>query len=287
MLEFFILTNCTERGLYLKYKKVKRICRKNNEAQLFKYQSPRDIPAARNLCKNRNVSVPNHEWEALETAGRLSEFSEKGTLPPPLTVRAELPPCPKKNKDFLPQDASAVIYTDGSFFPDAKRRKKGRKHDLGGWAAVLVLRDYHDAVIMVSGRTAKHKPIDAYYMELLAVERALKRLKKYDISGKTVLFTDCQAVVTDYNAKLAGWAECGFRKPDGTYIKYHKLWARVWRRVQDIIEQLRVCWVKGHNNNSYNESCHITAQAEAVMRLDRQKQDAPIIQVDAPLGHAG
>ncbi len=267
MIEFFIVTDCSERGLYRKAKRVKRICRNNHEAKSFRFSSPEDIPAAQDFCTQNGISVTGREWEDLLTAGRLSIFAEEGTLPPAPAKNEALQECQGRKKDILPRDAAAVIFTDGSFFPDAEKHKKnGRKHSLGGWAAVMVLRGYRDAMVMVSGHTAKNTKTGPYYMELLAVAKALKRLKKYAVDGPVVLYTDCQSVAIDYNQKLAGWEECGFKKPDGTHIKNYRLWQKIRDRARNI--RLQVCWMKGHAKNPYNDLCHLTAQAEAVMRLD-------------------
>ena len=85
-----------------------------------------------------------------------------------------------------------------------------------------------------------------------------------------MLYSDCQMLVTDYNTKLAGWEECGWKKPNGTYIKNWKIWRKIWRRAKDIT--LQVHWVKGHAKNVYNNQCHFTAQAEAVMRKTVKNQ---------------
>ena len=265
MLDFYIITDCMERGLYRKAKVAKRISQKNPESRLLKFQSPEDIPVAQAFCTENVINVTAQEWEELLTAGRLSEFAEKGVLPPPSeTVKLEIPQeCPKK-KETLPQDASAVIYTDGSYFEPDRKIKKHKKEAVGGWAAVIVLREFYDARIAVSGHTAcLCQDHDSYYMELLAMAKALKRLGKYYVNGKVMLYTDCQMLVNDYNTKLVGWEECGWKKPDGSHIKNWKLWRKIRRRAQDIMLQVR--WVKGHAKNVYNNQCHFTAQRMKVM----------------------
>lgn len=266
MLDFYIITDCMERGLYRKAKVAKRISQKNPESRLLKFQSPEDIPVAQAFCTENAINVTAQEWEELLTAGRLSEFAENGVLPPPsATVKLEIPQECLKKKEALPQDASAVIYTDGSYFEPDCKIKKHRKEAVGGWAAVIILREFYDARIAVSGHAAcLCQDHDSYYMELLAMAKALKRLGKYEVNGKVMLYTDCQMLVNDYNTKLAGWEECGWKKPDGSHIKNWKLWRKIRRRVQDIMLQVR--WVKGHAKNVYNNQCHFTAQAEAVMR---------------------
>ena len=272
MLDFYIITDCTERGMYRKAKLAKRISQKNPESRLLKFQSPEDIPVAQAFCTENSINVTAQEWEDLLTAGRLSEFAEKGVLPPPSeTEKINIPQECSKKKEALPQDAAAVIYTDGSYFEPDRNIKKRKKEALGGWAAVIILREFYDARIAVSGHaTCMWHDHDSYYMELLAVAKALKRLREYDVNGKVMLYSDCQMLVTDYNTKLAGWEECGWKKSDGTYIKNWKIWRKIWRRAKDIT--LQVHWVKGHAKNVYNNQCHYTAQAEAVMRKTVKNQ---------------
>ena len=266
MLDFYIITDCTERGLYRKARLAKRISQKYPEARLLKFQSPEDVLAAQSFCNESGISVTSQEWEELLTAGRLSEYAEKGVLPPPSEAgkAGTTQERPKKKEPVLP-DATAVIYTDGSYTEPECNKNKRRKYAYGGWAAVIILREFHDAHITLSGYTqCPCKEQDSYYMEMLAIAKALKRLKKYSVSGNIVLYTDCQPLVIDYNTKLAGWEECGWKKADGTHIRNWRLWRKIWRRARDI--NLMVHWVKGHAKNVYNNQCHYTAQAEAMMR---------------------
>lgn len=70
-----------------------------------------------------------------------------------------------------------------------------------------------------------------------------------------MLYSDCQMLVTDYNTKLAGWEESGWKKTDGTYIINWKIWRKIWSRAKDIT--LQVHWVKGHAKNVYNKDIEI------------------------------
>jgi len=272
MLDFYIITDCTERGLYRKARIAKRISKKYSEARLIKFQSPEDIPAAQEFCAKSGISVTVHEWEELLAAGRLSLYAENGVLPPPdenaiKVIRQE---CSNK-KESLPMDAAAVIYTDGSYIEYDSEKKTRIKEAFGGWAALIILRDFSDARIMVSGCTrCKCKVHDSYYMELMAVAKALKRLGKYAVNGKTVLYTDCQSLVTEYNTKMAGWEECGWKTSEGKFIRHWKLWRKIGRRTKDI--ELQIRWVKGHAKNVFNNQCHLSAQAEAMVRKKCRKQ---------------
>ena len=273
MLDFYIITDCTERGLYRKPKLAKRIAQKYPEARVARFRTPEDVPAAQEFCNQNGISVTANEWEELQTAGRLSVFAERGVLPPPSeTGSKEIQQEISQKKVSLLLDAAAVIYTDGSYVENDCEKKKRIKEAFGGWAAVIVLREFSDAHITLSGyRECRCKDHDSYYMELVAVAKALKRLTKYAVNGKTVLYTDCQGLVMDYNTKLAGWEECDWQKPDGERIKYWKLWRKIWRRSKDI--DIQVHWVKGHGKNILNNQCHYSAQAEVMMRKKHRKQE--------------
>lgn len=90
-----------------------------------------------------------------------------------------------------------------------------------------------DAEIMISGHKAR--PSNADYMELLAISKALKRLKKYNITGKVVLYSDALSVVNKYNTQLAGWQDCCWRRADGKYIRYWKLWKKYGKTLKTLI----------------------------------------------------
>ena len=156
----------------------------------------------------------------------LSVYAEKGVLPPPdeAAIKVIKQECSYK-KESLPMDAAAVIYTDGSYIEYDSEKTKRIKDAFGGWAALIILRDFSDARIMVSGCTrCKCKVHDSYYMELLAVAKALKRLTKYEVNGKTVLYTDCQSLVTEYNTKMAGWEECGWKTSASVFCIFSAPW---------------------------------------------------------------
>ena len=90
-------------------------------------------------------------------------------------------------------------------------------------------------------------------------------MKKYKIEGKVVLYSDALNIVDNYNTKLAGWKECGWkREKDGKYVRYWKLWKKIWKLTKKL--DLRVCWVKGHAESKLNRKCDAIARAEARLR---------------------
>lgn len=161
---------------------------------------------------------------------------------------------------LLPKNAEIVIYTDGSLVSTNKNTVE--KIDSGGYAAILLFRQMDDAEIVISGH--KSRPSSSDYMELLAICKALKRLKKYNITGKVVLYSDALGVVNDFNVKLAGWKDCGWKRADGKYVRFWKIWKKVWKLSKKI--DLRVCWVKGHAESKLNKRCDEIARAEARLR---------------------
>ena len=161
---------------------------------------------------------------------------------------------------LLPENAVVVIYTDGSLISTNKNTEE--KIESGGYAAILTFCKMDNAEIVISGHKAR--PSSSDYMELLAISKALKRLRKYHITGKIVLYSDAFGIVDKYNTKLAGWKDCGWKRADGKYIRYWKLWKKVWKYSKKL--DLRVCWVKGHAESKLNKRCDTVARAEARLR---------------------
>ncbi len=161
---------------------------------------------------------------------------------------------------LLSKNTEVVIYTDGSLVSTNEHTEE--KIDSGGYAAILLFRKMNDTEIMISGHKAR--PSSAEYMELLAINKALKRLKKYRIKGKVVLYSDALNIVNKFNTKLAGWKDCGWKRADGKYIRYWKLWKKIYKYSKRI--DLRICWVKGHAESQLNKRCDGVARAEAKLR---------------------
>ena len=272
MIEFYIISDCPAKGLYRNSKKAKREYQRYPEAKLMKFCSPGGIPAAKEYCAANGINVKKEEWEDLLTAGRMSRFAEKGTIDTPFYVpnkqeeRERLNP---EKSPGLPPDAEAVIYTDGSYIE--AEMQNGKTIKSGGYAAIIIMRKINEAEIVISGYTKK--AADSCYTELLAISKALSRLQRYRINGKVVLFSDAQSVVLDYNKKLAGWQDCGWKKADGNHIKHWRLWRKIWKKSQGFSLQVR--WIKGHENK-YNKRCDLTAYAEALLQMEKQEAETTV-----------
>ena len=266
MLDFYIVTNCPGKGLYRNSKRAKREYQKDPEANIKKFQSPADIDAAQAYCAENDITVKKEEWEDLLTAGRMSEFAKHGRLDTPPAKTAKKADATGRSTE-LPLDADVVIFSDGSYMEYEIQVDK--KVISGGYAAILILRNVCDAEIPISGHLSNAP--DSGYMEMMAINKALKHLLKYNVTGKVILYTDAQSVATDFNQKAAGWADCGWVKPDGTHIKHWKLWRKIWKKSR-LFPAFQMHWIKGHSKNKYNNRCHLTAYAEALLGKDaRQK----------------
>jgi ribonuclease HI len=272
MLEFYIISDCPAKGLYRNYKKAKRQYQRYPEAKLQKFCSPGGILTAKAYCADNNINVKKEEWEDLLTAGRLSQFALERTPDCPFLIPGRQEEGKRSNpakSPGLPPDAEVVVYTDGSYIETEVQEGKTIKS--GGYAALIIMRKVNEAEIAISGCTKK--AADSCYMELLAISKALSRLKRYKINGKVALFSDAQSVVLDYNKKLAGWQECGWKTANGNYIKHWKLWRKIWKKSQGLT--LQVHWIKGHANK-YNKRCDSTAYAEALLQAREQETETAV-----------
>ncbi len=62
MVDFYIITGCSEQGLCQKAKQARRISQKHPEAKILKFQSPEDIQTAQAFCKQSGISVTAQDW---------------------------------------------------------------------------------------------------------------------------------------------------------------------------------------------------------------------------------
>jgi len=84
-------------------------------------------------------------------------------------------------------------------------------------------------------------------MELLAIIEALKKIKNRNLPVE--VYTDSKYVVDAYNQKwLNRWKAERFAK-----TKNPDLWMDFDKQAQDL--DLKIYWVKGHNNHPENERC--------------------------------
>ena len=293
MVEFYIVSKCPMEGLYKNEKLARQVSASYKDAVVKRFEAPDEIPAAQKYCADNLITVHQNLWQSITDRAKAQETAERAAtelLPAPATEEVEtakeeaavvsrvveekkpsnlpvvrkntVPAKPYNNPQMqLPQWASTVIFTDGSVMPKPDGDDKERM--VGGYAALLVFRSMNETEVMISGH--KDYPRESAYMEMVAIYKALKRLKKYRTDGRIVLFSDCMEVVNAFNSKLAGWHECGYKLKNGGRVKYWKLWKKIWKVSHKL--PLRVQWVKGHAKNRWNNRCDMTAKAEAKLRV--------------------
>ena len=231
MVEFFIVSKCPMEGLYKNEKLARQVSASYQEAVIKRFEAPEEIPAAQKYCAaDRARAQEAAERAAMDPAAEEAAVvsgvvEEKKPSNLPVIRKNTVPAKPYHNPQMqLPQWASTVIFTDGSVMPMPDGDDKERM--VGGYAALLVFRSMNETEVMISGH--KEYPREPAYMEMVAIYKALKRLKKYRTDGKIALFSDCMEVVNAFNSKLTGWHECGYKLKNGGRVKYWKLWKKIW-----------------------------------------------------------
>lgn len=133
------------------------------------------------------------------------------------------------------------IYTDG-----AARGNPGA----GGYGIVMLWGN------KVKELSAGYKLTTNNRMELLAVIVALQHLTKKNIEVN--IFTDSQYVVNSITKKwLDTWIKTDFKGGK----KNKDLWIQYYQLAKDFTVKMH--WVKGHADNTYNNRCDVLATAAA------------------------
>ena len=137
------------------------------------------------------------------------------------------------------------IFTDGS--------SKGNPGP-GGYGIVM---RYGDKVKEYSEgfrRTTNNR------MELLAVIKALEKLKRYDIP--VIVYSDSKYVIDSIEKGwVFNWVKTGFRGKKNEDL---------WRRYLDLHSKFTIeySWVKGHAGHPENERCDVLATSATYNNID-------------------
>lgn len=136
------------------------------------------------------------------------------------------------------------IYTDGAC--------KGNPGP-GGWGAILI---YKGVIRETSGG---QEQATNNQMELMAVIKALERLKE---KCQVEIFSDSTYVVDAFQKGwLEKWKRSSYQRR-GRDIPNKKLWIQLDELVAQHVVKFR--WVKGHENNKFNNRCDEMAVAESL-----------------------
>ena len=133
------------------------------------------------------------------------------------------------------------MYTDG-----ASRGNPGP----GGYGVVLFWKGVRKELSAGYRRTTNNR------MEIMAVIAGLEAMKKTDMD--ILIYSDSQYVVKAIEEGwLRNWLHTNFKGGK----KNKDLWLRYNELAQH--QRIRMKWVKGHNNNPYNERCDQLATSAA------------------------
>jgi ribonuclease HI len=128
-----------------------------------------------------------------------------------------------------------IIYSDGAC--------KGNPGP-GGWGAVLIYNDNKKEIFGGEHNTTNNK------MELTAVIKALEEIKTRNIPVKII--TDSQYVKNGIESWIHNWKKNNWKNASKKPVKNSDLWKRLDALVNEF-QQIKWEWVKGHNNNKFNE----------------------------------
>lgn len=139
------------------------------------------------------------------------------------------------------KNAKVTIYTDG-----ACSNNPGK----GGYGAVLIYEKSNGEIV--------EKKISRGFnlttnnrMELLAVVDSLNCLK---VPCEVKLYTDSKYVVEAINQNwLIGWQNNNWKTSSKKPVKNLDLWQNYLSASKN--HEIEFIWVKGHNDNKYNEIC--------------------------------
>ncbi|MDR0839061.1 MAG: ribonuclease HI [Oscillospiraceae bacterium] len=138
---------------------------------------------------------------------------------------------------------SVTIYTDGACSGNPGP---------GGWGAILLYGAKKRELSGGAPQTTNNR------MELTGVIAALSALT--EPCGVT-LYSDSKYVVDAINKGwLKNWVRLGWRKKDGE-VKNPELWQELLPLLEK--HSVKFVWVKGHDENEYNNRCDELAVAES------------------------
>ena len=135
---------------------------------------------------------------------------------------------------------NVVIYTDG-----ACSNNPGE----GGYGIVLMY-EKKDGSVIKKELSKGYKLTTNNRMELLAVIDALKNLNK---PCNIKLYSDSKYVIDSIEKWLKGWQEKNWKLNTKNPVKNIDLWLQYLEVSKP--HNIKFIWVKGHNENKYNELC--------------------------------
>lgn len=129
-----------------------------------------------------------------------------------------------------------ILYSDGACSVNPGK---------GGYGAILLAEDKEYKFSCGFTKTTNNR------MELLGIIEPLEKLLS---PSRIHIYSDSKYVVDSINKKwINGWKKRGWRKSNNKSV----LNIDLWKRMDYLLDyhELDFTWVKGHNDNEYNEIC--------------------------------
>ncbi|MBR6239313.1 MAG: ribonuclease HI [Clostridia bacterium] len=136
-----------------------------------------------------------------------------------------------------------VIYTDGACSGNPGP---------GGYGSVLIYKNVNKELSGYEELTTNNR------MEIKAVIEALKALKE---PCNIKLYTDSKYVSDAFNKKwIQNWLRNNWKKSNKQPVENKELWEELIGLTE--VHNIEWIWVKGHNDNKYNERCDELARQQ-------------------------
>ncbi|MEK7539056.1 MAG: ribonuclease H [Patescibacteria group bacterium] len=145
------------------------------------------------------------------------------------------------------------IYTDG-----AARGNPGK----AGWAAVILLRQNYDGQRNIEEIGGRVEYATNNQMELTAPIEALKFLARQGLAKSNIeIVSDSKYVILGITEWIQNWMKNNWRNANRKPVLNREL----WEKLHTLTKELKPKWtyVKGHNEDKYNERADLIATSFA------------------------
>ena len=109
------------------------------------------------------------------------------------------------------------------------------------------------------------------YAEMQAVYLTLQELEMHNLTA-IAIYTDSEYVKKGLIDWCRNWEYAGWKKPDGSYVANYEQWVRLYSKYKQLKAtgmELRIEWVKGHNDVMGNVQADILAGTASNCSLDK------------------
>lgn len=138
------------------------------------------------------------------------------------------------------KETNIVIYTDGSCDPNTGN---------GGYA--YIVKDPDDKSFYFEG-SGSEKNTTNNRMEMTGFLEAIAYINNKFSSDRPIrIYSDSKYLIDGSTKWVKSWRKNGWKKSDKKDVKNRDLWEQIDACMQK--RKISFTWVKGHNNNYYNE----------------------------------